>query len=766
MFNLAGLFKLLASTGKKGEKMYLLKFVKVPKTIKKQKVLPLKKWLYLPQAQDLYFQVIEEEGYEGEMTLLVQNQDNLQEIQFDISYEEGYTLSDLISQDLIREIRNTADENLRISLEIMENEINLSFSEPITIESTDTEVTKSNFFSTISSKLPFKKKEDVTEETTEEEQSEVVNEIIEVEESSYVPDYEEGEETEKDLLLQPVEETEDSKVNKKAPVDKKVETDSQEETKPQLPSLQEYVSIEQVPIIQELDQLIDQMDGRIKNGVSHVLSEFNLTEPATFIEKKQKEFIEKSFTKDFYSSLISSLVETKSNLLNTAILTLTEQYERQVNQNDPSVLKKEIDVIKANIESHWQQELTKRIQTISGRHKQTIDQLRVKQEKELAQLKLKHSQEMTSVNNNYATEKMQLENEIQEKIEQEAQINIQKFKKKATQKIEMENLQALETFKIAQFESMRQVVTETLTNAKQNEGNYLNALKKRLEDEQPRFEQKYQRWLEMQREEEINRKENEELKLKAREIEVQEKKVALEEKAIRETVDTTKRMEKQNHDLLVAQQAQLLETIKAFQINPPATGPQPTEPSSTQQPKNTWWKGFFVATVTFVTIGGIGTLLYTIHNVYAAQEQTTQVIQKQTSEMEKRLMGVIENRSIQTTQSTAETTPQTFEDYLIENQYLEAAEKFPEKKKDIVDYLLAQGDKSHLNEYLEVYPITDKLQMLEVAILNGDSEAIFERYKENDLDTLKKLPAVQKEKLALVLYQENLPVEANLLLKD
>lgn len=766
MFNLAGLFKLLASTGKKGEKMYLLKFVKVPKTIKKQKVLPLKKWLYLPQAQDLYFQVIEEEGYEGEMTLLVQNQDNLQEIQFDISYEEGYTLSDLISQDLIREIRNTADENLRISLEIMENEINLSFSEPITIESTDTEVTKSNFFSTISSKLPFKKKEDVTEETTEEEQSEVVNEIIEVEESSYVPDYEEGEETEKDLLLQPVEETEDSKVNKKAPVDKKVETDSQEETKPQLPSLQEYVSIEQVPIIQELDQLIDQMDGRIKNGVSHVLSEFNLTEPATFIEKKQKEFIEKSFTKDFYSSLISSLVETKSNLLNTAILTLTEQYERQVNQNDPSVLKKEIDVIKANIESHWQQELTKRIQTISGRHKQTIDQLRVKQEKELAQLKLKHSQEMTSVNNNYATEKMQLENEIQEKIEQEAQINIQKFKKKATQKIEMENLQALETFKIAQFESMRQVVTETLTNAKQNEGNYLNALKKRLEDEQPRFEQKYQRWLEMQREEEINRKENEELKLKAREIEVQEKKVALEEKAIRETVDTTKRMEKQNHDLLVAQQAQLLETIKAFQINPPATGPQPTEPSSTQQPKNTWWKGFFVATVTFVTIGGIGTLLYTIHNVYAAQEQTTQVIQKQTSEMEKRLMGVIENRSIQTTQSTSETTPQTFEDYLIENQYLEAAETFPEKKKDIVDYLLAQGDKSHLNEYLEVYPITDKLQLLEVAILNGDSEAIFERYKENDLDTLKKLPAVQKEKLALVLYQENLPVEANLLLKD
>ncbi|MDY4307433.1 hypothetical protein SNF32_09245 [Enterococcus mundtii] len=124
-----------------------------------------------------------------------------------------------------------------------------------------------------------------------------------------------------------------------------------------------------------------------------------------------------------------------------------------------------------------------------------------------------------------------------------------------------------------------------MTNAKQNEGNYLNALKKRLEDEQPRFEQKYQRWLEMQREEEINRKENEELKLKAREIEVQEKKVALEEKAIRETVDTTKRMEKQNHDLLVAQQAQLLETIKAFQINPPATGPQPTEPSSTQQPK-------------------------------------------------------------------------------------------------------------------------------------------------------------------------------------
>lgn len=746
--------------------MYLLKFVKVPKTVKKRKVLPLKKWLYLPQAQDLYFQVIENEAYEGEMTLLVRNQENLQEIQFDISYEEGYTLSDLISQDLIKEIRSTADENLRTSLEIMENEISLSFSEPITIESTETEGTKANLFSTIGSKLPFKKKEDVTEELAEEEQPESVEEVVEAEEESYVPDYEEGEETEKELLLQPLEETEEPRIDQKATSDKKMEPNTPEESRPKIPSLQEYVSVEEAPVIKEIDQVIDQLDERVKNGLNHVLSEFNLSNPTTFIDKKQKEFIEKSFTKDFYSSLISSLVETKSNLLNTAILTLTEQYERQAKQSDPSALQKEIAVIKANVESRWQQELTKRIQAISGRHKQTIDQLRVKQEEELAQLKLKHSQEIAHHNNSYATEKEQLEKEIQEMIEQEAQTNIQHFKKEATRKMELDNLQALETFKIAQFESMRKVVTETLTNAKKNEGNYLNALKKRLEDEQTTFEQKYNRWLEMQRAEEVKRKEQEELRLKEREIEVQEKKVALEEKTIQETVDSTKRMEKQNHELLVAQQAQLLETIKAFQINPPATLPQPTETSPIQQPKNTWWKGFFVATITFVTIGGIGTLLYTIHNVYAAQEQTTQVIQKQTSEMEQRLMGVIENQSMQTTQSAEETTPQTFEDYLIEDQYLEAAETFPEKKKDIVDYLLAQGDKSHLNEFLEVYPTTDKLQLLKVAILNGDSEEIFDLYRDNDWDTLKKLSAVQKEKLALVLYQENYAVEANLLLED
>lgn len=746
--------------------MYLLKFVKVPKTVKKRKVLPLKKWLYLPQAQDLYFQVIENEAYEGEMTLLIRNQENLQEIQFDISYEEGYTLSDLISQDLIKEIRSTADENLRTSLEIMENEISLSFSEPITIESTETEGTKANLFSTIGSKLPFKKKEDVTEERAEEEQPESVKEVVEPEEESYVPDYEEGEETERELLLQPQEETEEPNVDQQVPDDKKMEPNTPEESRPKIPSLQEYVSVEEAPVIKEIDQVIDQLDERVKNGLNHVLSEFNLSNPITFIEKKQKEFIEKSFTKDFYSSLISSLVETKSNLLNTAILTLTEQYERQAKPSDTSVLQKEIAAIKANVESRWQQELTKRIQAISGRHKQTIDQLRVKQEEELAQLKLKHSQEIAHHNNSYATEKEQLEKEIQEMIEQEAQTNIQHFKKEATRKMELDNLQALETFKIAQFESMRKVVTETLTNAKKNEGNYLNALKKRLEDEQPTFKQKYNRWLEMQRAEEVKRKEQEELRLKEREIEVQEKKVALEEKTIQETVDSTKRMEKQNHELLVAQQAQLLETIKAFQINPPATLPQPTETSPTQQPKNTWWKGFFVATITFVTIGGIGTLLYTIHNVYAAQEQTTQVIQKQTSEMEQRLMGVIENQSMQTTQSAEETTPQTFEDYLIEDQYLEAAETFPEKKKDIVDYLLAQGDKSHLNEFLEVYPTTDKLQLLKVAILNGDSEEIFDLYRDNDWDTLKKLSAVQKEKLALVLYQENYAVEANLLLED
>lgn len=141
------------------------------------------------------------------------------------------------------------------------------------------------------------------------------------------------------------------------------------------------------------------------------------------------------------------------------------------------------------------------------------------------------------------------------------------------------------------------------------------------------------------------------------------------------------------------------------------------------------------------------------------------MIQKQTSEMEQRLMGVIENQSTQTTESTEETPP-TFEDYLIEDQYLEAAETFPEKKKDIVNYLLAQGDKNHLNEFLEAYPTTDKLQLLQVAILNGDSEEIFDLYRENDWDTLKKLSAGQKEKLALVLYQESYAVEANLLLED
>ena len=201
----------------------------------------------------------------------------------------------------------------------MENEISLSFSEPITIETTETEGTKANLFSTIGSKLPFKKKESVSQETVEEEQPEPVEEVVEPEEESYVPDYEEGEETEKELLLQPLEETEEQKFDQKAPNDKNMEPNTSEETRPKIPSLQEYVSVEQSPVIKEIDQVIDQLDERVKNGLNHVLSEFNLSKPTTFIEEKQKEFIEKSFTKDFYLSLISSLVETKSNLLNTAI---------------------------------------------------------------------------------------------------------------------------------------------------------------------------------------------------------------------------------------------------------------------------------------------------------------------------------------------------------------------------------------------------------------------------------------------------------------
>lgn len=69
---------------------------------------------------------------------------------------------------------------------------------------------------------------------------------------------------------------------------------------------------------------------------------------------------------------------------------------------------------------------------------------------------------------------------------------------------------------------------------------------------------------------------------------------------------------------------------------------------------------------------------------------------------------------------------------------------------------------------LVVLPQNDLISNLVNSLnsLNGDSEEIFDLYRENDWDTLKTLSAVQKEKLALVLYQENYAVEANLLLED
>lgn len=754
---------------KKGDPMYLLKFTSVPKEVKKRKIVPLKKWIYLPQAQQAYFKLTETGGFAGELECCVRNQDTQQEVEFELVYEDGYSLSDLINQDLINEIRRTNDEKLRTTLEIMENEISLSFLEPISEKNEEIQEEKPRLLSLIEFKLPFKKKHDTGNDRDIEEHYEEETSVEAKHESddSYVPEYEDGLDQENELLLQSLDEPEEK--NSSVPTVPPANDHSSTESVPVVsyPSLREYIMIESADSFAELDNMLHEVQLVIDQGSKYVFSQLNLLEPRTFIETKQQEYIKSIYSKQYFEELCSSLLEIKSDILNQGILSLTEYYEKVSQPIPDERLREHAASLKADIESQYQDKLSRILAEEAHKNKLYVQQVTARHAEELKLLKKKQADELTAINNEYATKKQVHEDTIRTMAEEESQQEIEKCLSELQATKKKNDAHLLESFKIEKLTGIRQAVTESITETQRKQSEYLKICKDRLNQERPAIERAYNKYLEEKEIEENKKKQREELNLRARELAIEEKKVNLEEKSLQESIHATQRIEKQNQEMMMAQQNQLFETFRTMQQNPTVNEPaksadQPPELT----PKNQWWKGFLVATATFVTIGSVGTILYTIHNVYATQTQTAQSLQKQTSEMEQRLMNFIEeNKSVSENDTEQVKSPETFEEYLVEEMYLEAGEKFPKQQEEIIDYLLAQGDIENLNQFLKYHETTDDFLLLKIALLKDDTEEILSLYRKNDWDHLKQLTPIQKEKLALSLYQANYATEANLLLE-
>lgn len=167
-------------------------------------------------------------------------------------------------------------------------------------------------------------------------------------------------------------------------------------------------------------------------------------------------------------------------------------------------------------------------------------------------------------------------------------------------------------------------------------------------------------------------------------------------------------------------------------------------------------------------IGGTGFVIhnYTVQRVNAIQHETARVLSRQTREMEQRLIELTETKQSEEEAAPVQTEPQAFEEYMVDQDYFSAAENYPNRREEIIEYLVAQGEKDELSDFVAKYPTENTLLNLKITLVTGTNEEILAEYQKNDMEALKSLSATQKEKMALVLYQAGCVEVANRLLEE
>lgn len=747
--------------------MYLLKFIKLPKEVKTLKILPLKKWIHLSEAELKYKEVVKNGSFSGIITLLIMNKETKQELQFEVLYEEGYSLADAINQDLIKEIRLTEDRKLRSDLEIIENEISLSFTEPLPTMESEEETKQTKFVDKLTKLIPFDKNKVEKNLGTPNLEENILDSPSKLQvNTDYQPDYEDGSvQDDIELLLQPTEEERENIKQEAAADNQKAKKYESELT--YLP-LDGYLAIERVEQLEELDRAISFVEKHLEMGSNYLLEELNLKNPDSFIENKRKEYIEKSYSKKYYENLLDSLREAKSNLLHTAVLSLSEKYANLTSENDPDKLDKGKSAIQNTVETKFKAELTQFTNEEAIQYKQLLERTKNRQIQELKQLEAKHAEEIAQMANEQTARIKNKESQLLESMNKEIDQEVKKYTYEFKKNQIIQANKELENFKIQQLENLRTVVVQTANNAKKKDMEYLDLMKENLLEAQPVFERQYEQFQEAQAKEKEEKRKEEELALKKRKVELEEKQVSLEEKTVNEAIDAARRMEKQNQDLQLQQQQHLVETMKMLQFPQQKSSEEQLDLQRQTPRKGEWWKGFLVATAAFVMIGGTGFVIhnYTVQRVNAIQHETARVLSRQTREMEQRLIELTETKQSEEEAAPVQTEPQAFEEYMVDQDYFSAAENYPNRREEIIEYLVAQGEKDELSDFVAKYPTENTLLNLKITLVTGTNEEILAKYQKNDMEALKSLSATQKEKMALVLYQAGCVEVANRLLEE
>lgn len=748
--------------------MYQLKFTKLPREIKSLKIIPLKTWITLPEAQAVYeeVQALEAEC-SGNFTAIIMNKETRQEVQFILPYEEDMSLPSLISKDIFNEIRQTADPKLREELELLENEIIFSFSETATeteqrVQMNDSRIDK------IKKKLFYKKfayKAATTVLPDEESSDFAVDSALfpedVMEKIEDTPVYEEVN------FEDPVQQSQETVKKEQVPTEDVAEKISHAlptliETTKDL-NLAQYIDISENDQFIALTKVITRLERCVEQGSSYFLQQLNLIDAHEYIDLQKKKYIEDTYTVTFFENLLAELKETQANLMNEAVFELTKEYEKQTKQRIVKDSDREFRILKDEVEKKYRLQVEKELNQLKLAYEKNITQLSTTQKQEKQQLAEKHRGEKANLDDAYSASKKEKKERYQRLSSNEFQHTFEKVKKELSLKNKYSITAALELFKIRRNEDLRKAVTESINLVRQQEAHYIELLKKKLQNEQAIFEKNYACYQKEQKNLKKEAKQREEFALKERSLELEEKKIALEKKHSKEIDDTSAHFNKQSQEILFQQQNQLIEMMKYVESQKLVDNDtnKHREQFSVDKAMPTWIRWTVVGTV-LVGIGGGVSGIYTIRNVQTFQEETYQYLDSQTNKLSKQLSEIKRTEGSTGKRALLET----FDDYLMAEEYHKAMVEYPEKQTEIIDYLIIRENKEQLAEFLAAYPTENKQLLLKVAILEENREDILILYRELEDLAKSTLTAEQKRQVALVFHEEGFFEEASLILEE
>ena len=753
---------------------YILRFTKLPKEIKATKRLTLKKKYSLPEARELFYQVQADVGpLDNKMTLEIHRIEGTKDYwEFTLPLTKDVPLDLLIDEDIIQELRNLKGSQ-KEQFEELENDLLVEFDQSFEPVEEEVNEPKPSFLSGLSLpevKLPevaenllsrvLPKKQQVAVPLIEESPSEnFVEEALELLEDNYVPDYETVEE-EDGVPLEDLEMEKQEILSPQASQDDIVPSTVKESIPSVvIPPLDVYLDLTTQPIFNPIESLIAKLEAKLDRQTQELIVYFDLADKNDFISERKKEFIRTQYNPTFYKQLISSLYKLKNDVENKLIKKLTIAYQEITADDGSEECLAELAAKKAILS----EEFTDKIEAAftSLENQLALDKARIqkRQQEELERLNKRHQDELYQIDVKLQADKQekaaQFDQMRQEAIEQEEEKITASYEEKAHKS----QYSRLIERKNSQLEELSTILVESVQQVTDQELQYLQSMKSKLNESQPVFE-------EQRRIHEQELREKAVLAQRDRELAIKEKELSLKDKAV-QNVESTKQQNQQKEMEIsqilakliddhtrrgaenIATQQQLMAFIQQQQQGTPLQA-APTQPGAVQQAagKSSLWKKITLSGAVLLAVAGFGGYVHAIAQQDSNQTTVSAAVQTE--------------NSYASFESTEPAVP-SYDDQISAGKYIEAAKEYPENIDHVVQVVFEKEDTDTLKQLTKLGE--SDYGLLDLAILQQDQKAITSIYQELS-DALKKdLTMGQKQQIASAYLLQDKPKEAKSVLE-